>query len=117
MEYAFIIAASLAIVASVFALVMGEYIFAIAALLVIAIATYFFSHRKETKKAAEKPASEKESKLKINMPGYKKANTDKPPQESLDSLYAQSHGMWVCRHCETLNNGYTAHCVACSAEK
>ena len=34
-------------------------------------------------------------------------------QKSLDSIYAESNGMWVCRRCETLNPNSVSSCVAC----
>ena len=34
-------------------------------------------------------------------------------QTSLDTLYAQNHGMWVCRYCETINDRAAKKCVAC----
>ena len=38
-------------------------------------------------------------------------------QKSLDMLYAESHGMWVCRCCETINDGGARICAACGKEK
>lgn len=46
-----------------------------------------------------------------------KAHEDKRIQESLDALYAYSHGMWVCRYCETLNDGMARSCCACGMDK
>lgn len=36
-------------------------------------------------------------------------------QESLDCVYARSHGLWVCCHCETLNHDAEPNCAACGA--
>ena len=46
-----------------------------------------------------------------------KEKTDGRTQESLDSLYASSREMWVCKCCETLNDGGDIQCSACGAKK
>lgn len=60
------------------------------------------------------------SELKVNIPGIeieKPASADlKAPQESIDSLYAKTNEMWVCRHCETLNDEATHYCLACGCK-
>ena len=38
-------------------------------------------------------------------------------QRSLDAEYALSHGMWVCGHCETLNENGLYNCKVCGASK
>ena len=48
------------------------------------------------------------------------ANTSyavKRNQRSLDAEYALSHGMWVCGHCETLNENGLYNCKVCGASK
>lgn len=46
-----------------------------------------------------------------------KPHADKQRQQSLDALYACSHGMWVCHRCETLNDGMATSCCACGTHK
>lgn len=68
-------------------------------------AVYYFSNKAEKK---EKPEEETAGTLKIHMDDYK---------ESLDELYAKSHGKWCCRHCETINDEYAQSCAACGYKK
>lgn len=37
--------------------------------------------------------------------------------QSLDALYAEKNGLWVCSHCETLNQKSALRCVACGEEQ
>lgn len=62
------------------------------------------------------------SELKNNIPGFEKSKPTEEQakiksQKSLDMLYAESHGMWVCRFCETINDGGARYCDACGAKK
>lgn len=62
------------------------------------------------------------SELKNNIPGFEKPKPTEEQvktksQKSLDMLYAESHGMWVCRFCETINDGGARYCDACGAKK
>ena len=82
---------------------------------------FHYSAKAEQKK---KEVAEKvePSNLKVNIPGVEtpKVETPKPglrAQKSLDALYASSHGMWVCRCCETLNDSGAPYCSACGAKK
>ena len=104
-----------------------EYVLVILIGIGIIWATYYYSSRAEQKKKAEpekKAESEKmeASNLIVSVPGVKKPKVEKAKtggrtQESLDSLYASSHGMWICRYCETLNDGGALQCSACGAKK
>lgn len=40
-----------------------------------------------------------------------------PQQPSLDESYARTHNLWVCPHCETLNESAVSTCQACGAHK
>lgn len=51
----------------------------------------------------------------MNIPGREKPDRHTDRQKSMDRLYAESHGMWVCRRCETLNDGRAESCAACGA--
>ena len=53
----------------------------------------------------------------MNIPGRERRDRHAGRQKSLDQLYAESHGMWVCHHCETLNDGGTESCAACGARR
>lgn len=83
---------------------------------------YYFANKsdKEAPKESEKPKEEPVSELKGTVPGVKKSA---PPvvvraeQESLDSLYAKTHDLWICRHCETLNSNASQYCIACGFKK
>lgn len=86
---------------------------------------FYYSNKAEQKKKEElkKELEKKESSsLKVSIPGVEKNKVEKAKfvrrtQESLDSLYASSHGMWVCHCCETLNDGGAIQCSACGAKK
>lgn len=41
----------------------------------------------------------------------------KKPQKSSDAIYAETHNMWVCKHCETLNSFVAQNCIACGTKK
>lgn len=41
----------------------------------------------------------------------------KHTQKSSDAIYAETHNMWVCKHCETLNSFVAQKCIACGAKK
>ena len=84
--------------------------------IIIIWATFYISKKNEEKKN-EELEKKKLSTSKINTPGAEKAKEKVPKQESLDSLYARSHGMWVCRRCETINDGGAIQCSACGAYK
>ena len=36
---------------------------------------------------------------------------------TLDEIYAESHNLWVCNYCETLNKNGSCRCIACGHEK
>lgn len=40
-------------------------------------------------------------------------NVESKTQKSLDRLYAETHDMWVCPFCETLNKNDKNRCVGC----
>lgn len=97
-----------------------EYVLLILLGLVGVWVAYYLSNRTTEENSAKERQSKEGSRLKVNMPGYERLDTkhgNSLNQDSLDFLYAQSHGMWICRHCETINNGYSPRCIACSAEK
>lgn len=82
-------------------------------------AIYYFSNKAEKK---EKPKVEKIEQLKIHMnnyidPGKEDGHKAENSKESLDELYAKSHGKWCCRHCETINDEYAQSCAACGYKK
>lgn len=84
--------------------------------------TVYLVTNKSSKKTKEEAHGSDNAELRIKIPGIdnpvpKKPDIPKTAQESLDSLYAKSNGMWVCRHCETLNDGMAPYCVACGADK
>ena len=39
------------------------------------------------------------------------------PNKTLDEEYALSHDMWVCPHCETLNENRFGACKVCGAAR
>ena len=80
------------------------------------------SEPKDKKETKAENHSRETSELKNNIPGFEKQKaTEKQEniksQKSLDMLYAESHGMWVCRFCETINDGRARYCDACGAKK
>lgn len=82
---------------------------------------FHYSAKAEQKKkeSAEKVET---SNLKVSIPGAEAPKVETPKagrkaQESLDALYANSHGLWVCKCCETLNDGGAIQCSACGAKK
>ena len=84
-------------------------------------AIFYYSNKAEQKKKEELEKKEASS-LKVSIPGVEKPKAEKAKtggrtQESLDSLYASSHGMWVCKCCETLNDEGALRCSACGAKK
>lgn len=38
-------------------------------------------------------------------------------QRSLDEIYAQKNKLWVCKHCETMNEQGIATCRACGSSR
>ena len=36
---------------------------------------------------------------------------------TLDEIYADSHDLWVCNYCETMNPNRSCRCAACGHEK
>lgn len=98
-----------------------EYLIVILTGICIILAVFYIN--KKAKPGRKEELEKKDpSKLKINMPGVEKPKAEKSKtagrsQESLDALYANSHGMWVCRCCETLNDGGAIKCSACGAKK
>ena len=36
---------------------------------------------------------------------------------TLDEIYAESHNLWVCNYCETMNKNGSCRCIACGHEK
>ena len=82
----------------------------------------FYCISKAEQKKKEGLEKEEDLSLTDNIPGVEtpkdeKEKTGGRTQESLDSLYAGSHGMWVCKCCETLNDGGAIQCSACGAKK
>ena len=109
-----------------------EAIISIVAIVAVIWIIYFISKPEHRFPKASEPTDKKEtaaenhsretSELKNNIPGFEKQNaTEKQEniksQKSLDMLYAESHGMWVCRFCETINDGGARYCDACGAKK
>lgn len=80
------------------------------------------SELKDKKEDKTEKLSRGTSELKNNIPGFEKSKPTEEKakiksQKSLDMLYAESHGMWVCRFCETINDGGARYCDACGAKK
>ncbi len=103
-----------------------EYIIAILVGLGIIWAVYYYSNKAEKKKDGVKKSEEKEQEKseKANDNDSTKeesssttATVEEYVQVSLDQLYANSHGIWVCRYCETLNDAGKEDCSACGAKK
>lgn len=97
-----------------------EYVLVMLIGLLIIWAIIKLSSKAERKK--EELEKKETSGLKVSIPGVEKPKAEKAKkggraQESLDALYASSHGMWVCRCCETLNDGGARQCSACGAKK
>lgn len=116
-----------------------EYLLVILIGIAVIWAAYFFSNRagktsrtKKSEKSEKSDKSEKSEKPeepeehpKENKSGLKGDLADgtafshpvnhgvKASKQSLDALYAEAHGLWVCRHCETMNDNYAPNCVAC----
>lgn len=105
-------------------------------LVIVAIiwAGYFISNREKKLHSSDIPSQEipqeneteelskKGSGLKNTIRGFQTSPPeDKKPEikskKSLDMLYAESHGMWICRYCETINDGGAKYCDACGAKK
>lgn len=103
---------------------------------IIWICIYFIKKNKseesetvEKPEAIEKPKAVKKSdaidksKLKSTIPGMEKTiipvsePVRKNHQISLDRLYAKSHDMWVCSHCESLNGNADRRCAACGSKR
>ena len=38
-------------------------------------------------------------------------------QESLDTIYAKEHGMWICPFCESMNSSSEHLCAACGKKR
>lgn len=81
------------------------------------------SDKKEKEELEAKKAAEN-SELKVTIPGASspkpkapEPSTKKNPQKTSDALYAEAHNMWVCKHCETLNNSGARNCIACGTKK
>lgn len=102
----------------------------IVALLIIGAIIFFTtkddSHKTEKPTESMKPVEpvkpvEPTSGLKINIPNVEPVT--KPVahitvhQKSLDMIYAETHDMWSCSHCETLNDNWSVSCIACGAGK
>ena len=89
----------------------------------IAIIWVIVHHRNKVEQEKAKELEKtKASSLKVNIPGVEKTTPTvaKPShieQVPLDVLYANSHGMWVCACCETLNDDGAIKCSACGANK
>lgn len=82
---------------------------------------FYYRNKAEQKKTEELEKTEAPS-LKVNIPEMKEVPPSAPKpnrvdQVSLDALYADEHGMWVCARCETLNDDGTIKCSACGANK
>lgn len=98
-----------------------EYVLVILIGILIIWAIFYYSNKAEQKKKEELEKKEASS-LKVSIPGVEKPKVEKAKagsrtQESLDALYANSHGMWVCHCCETINDGGALQCSACGAKK
>lgn len=85
---------------------------------------YLLSKDKRDKsEPPEAPRPTKSTGLKITLPGSETIKPAEPgpraksEQTSSDYRYAMSHGMWVCRHCESLNGNEAQSCAACGGEK
>lgn len=77
---------------------------------------YYATNKSEKQKKAAAGKAD-ESSLIINIPGQETGARKKASQQSLDSIYAAAHGMWTCRFCETINDGWAPSCSACGAKK
>ncbi len=56
----------------------------------------------------------------INVPLKNTSPKSKHPikvQKTDDMIYAELHRMWICPHCETINETHTLKCAACGYPK
>ena len=85
---------------------------------------YLVNQDKKEKAEREAKKAVESSELKVSIPGASvskpqpsKPSSKKNPQKSSDAIYAETHNMWVCKHCETLNGSATQNCIACGTRK
>ena len=92
-----------------------EYILIILIGTVIIWTTYFAIRAIENKREHDIPDSPIP-----NMPlkvGSAKTQQSIKVQKTDDILYAESKKMWICPHCETLNETLALRCAACGYPK
>lgn len=91
----------------------------IVALIVLLVALIIVvDHENDTASAfteAEKEVPTQPLKYTTNVvPGSEKK---RPPLKSLDAVYAEKNGLWVCNYCETLNQNGSLQCAACGENR
>ena len=85
------------------------FLFIISLLAWIAVFSFNLSEIKNSKSTS---STIKKSKIELS-PESSAHYAIKVEQKSLDSLYAESHGMLVCKYCQTLNESSSIKCAAC----
>ena len=91
-----------------------EYLIAIIVGVGLIWAVYAISNKTSKKeKAVIKETEELKIRITKDEAEKKVVSTNKKPQKTLDSIYAESNRLWICSRCETANPNVVGKCVAC----